>query len=173
MIKALTIKYTNNNSNVQEDFWYVVCEFYKYIYSYNPNDSLHTWLHIVTKRVVQNLNKKRYKNSCHYTSTPRVPLMTAMTEGVYEDNYFEHDNIMMGFSDEVVKVMKLIPPRKLSAFLLQLEGRTIKEITDIEFARRHIHKYSQEIIKSRIFYCRSFLRKRLTPDGKLRKNPEA
>jgi len=171
-IKALTIRYTNNNSNVEEDYWYVLCEFYKYIYSYNPEASLNTWLHIVVKRTVQDLNKKRYTTFSHYTSTPRVPLITAMSDGVYEDNYFENDPLMMGFNDEIVKVLKLLPPLKLSAFLLQVQGRSIKEITDIEFARHHLTKYSQEVIKSRIFFCRSFLRKRLTKDGKLRNQAE-
>lgn len=168
LIKALTIRYTNNNSNPEEDFWYVVCEFYKYIYSYSEDKPLHTWLHIITKRVVQGLNKKRYEEFQHYIPTEITPYTSGAHKCTYCDRHFE-DDIYMMLSGEIVSILREIKPKILSPFLLQLEGRSIKEIAEIEFARNHTNKYSEEVIKRRIFFCRNFLRTRLTPNGKIRK----
>lgn len=171
MVKSLVFKYSNYHAreDIDNDLYYVLNEFYKYIYSYNPQSSLKTWIHIVTKRTVQELNFKRYKHSCHYTTTPSFSLSIATNDNLlYEDNYFKNDDFTMNLSDDIASVINELPPLKLSAFLLQLQGLSIKEITDIEYARHHLYKYSLETIKSRIFFCRNYLRGKITRDGKLR-----
>ena len=70
--------------------------------------------------------------------------------------------------DELVAALRMIQPHKLSAFILQVQGYTIKEITEIEFMRGHLKRKNEENVKSRIFQARKELKDILNRDGTLR-----
>ena len=167
MVLSLTKKYTDFPENVDENFCLVLTEFYKYIQSYNPERPLHTWIHIVTRRCVQEINKKRYdersKTSDNDPRASRVAMEYITTES------FSHDHDMSDcLSDEIVTALRMIQPHKLSAFILQVQGYSIEEITNIEFTRGHLKRWNKENVKSRIFQARQELKEILNRDGTLK-----
>ena len=167
MVLSLTKKYTDFPENVDENFCLVLTEFYKYIQSYNPERPLHTWIHIVTRRCVQEINKKRYdersKTSDNDPRASRVAMEFITTESV------SHDHDMSDcLSDEIVTALRMIQPHKLSAFFLQVQGYSIEEITNIEFTRGHLKRWNKENVKSRIFQARQELKELLNRDGTLK-----
>lgn len=52
MIYKLCMRYTFNPSDIEDNYIEVLTNMYKYIETYNPERSVQTWLHIVTKRCV-------------------------------------------------------------------------------------------------------------------------
>lgn len=164
MVQSLVKKYTDRMENVDEDFAVVLTEFYKYIQSYNPDKPLHTWIHICVKRCCQEQNKKRYNfDSKHSDNSPyssRIAMEHVTTTGAFSDR--DMGDLL---SDDVLMALRMIQPHKLSAFILQVQGYTIKEITDIEFMRGNLKRKNEENIKSRIFQARKELRELLNRDG--------
>ena len=59
MIYKLCIQYSFNSRNVQENYNEVLVNFYRRIETYDPERSIRTWLHIVTKRHILALERKR------------------------------------------------------------------------------------------------------------------
>ena len=167
MVLSLTRKYTDKPENVDENFAIVLTEFYKYIQSYNPDRPLHTWIHICTKRCCQEQNKKRFDQDSKYSDNdPRCSKRA--NEFVIQTSAFMEGDMSNCLSDEIVTAMRMIQPHKLSAFILQVQGYTIKEITDIEFMRGHLKRRNEENVKSRIFQARKELKDLLNRDGTLK-----
>ena len=61
-IKSLTKYYTANYQDVDDNYQHCLAQLYNYIGSYNPEQKLMTWLHIVVKRACQHENKNEVKN---------------------------------------------------------------------------------------------------------------
>ena len=89
-------------------------------------------------------------------------------EFVINNNAFHENDMSDCLSDEIVAALRMIQPHKLSAFILQVQGYTIKEITEIEFMRGHLKRKNEENVKSRIFQARKELKDILNRDGTLR-----
>ena len=81
---------------------------------------------------------------------------------------FTTHDMSHGLSDEIVTALRMIQPHKLSAFILQVQGYSIKEITEIEFMRGHLKRKNEENVKSRIFQARKELRELLNRDGTIK-----
>ena len=153
-IKSLVKHYSNHQSDVESHYSYVIEQMFRYVHTYNPDQSLDTWIHIVTKRACFNQNKKRASDDSHYTSEE----LKLDECGGYSE--MEIGSLVDNISDDVYVALMQIPPIKLSAFLLKAQGYTIKEITEIEYSRGHLMRQpqqSEEIIKSRIYFCRKQL----------------
>ncbi len=168
MVLSLTKKYTNCPKDVDENFAIVLTEFYKYIQSYKPENSLYTWIHICTKRCCQELNKKRFNYDSRFSDNDVKASKSAMDFITSADNAFSDVDMSDCLSDEVVAALRTIQPHKLSAFILQVQGYTIKEITDIEYMRGHLKRKNEENVKSRIFQARKELKELLNRDGTLK-----
>lgn len=67
-IKSLTKYYTANYQDVDDNYQHCLAQLYNYIGSYNPEQKLMTWLHIVVKRACQHENKKRNEESQYCTA---------------------------------------------------------------------------------------------------------
>lgn len=167
MVLSLTRKYTDHPGNVDENFSIVLTEFYKYIQSYKPERSLKTWIHICTKRCCQEQNKRRYEQGSKFSDNDPYS-STVAREHVVPTGAFQAHDMSNCLSDEIVTALRMIQPHKLSAFILQVQGYTIKEITDIEFMRGHLKRKNEENVKSRIFQARKELKELLNRDGTLR-----
>ena len=89
-------------------------------------------------------------------------------EYVQSAKVFYEKDMSDNLSDEMVEAMRMIQPHKLSAFILQVQGYTIKEITEIEYMRGHLKRKNEENIKSRIFQARKELKELLNRDGTLK-----
>ena len=62
MIYKLCMRYTFNPSDIEDNYIEVLTNMYKYIETYNPERSVQTWLHIVTKRCVFDLDQRKKKH---------------------------------------------------------------------------------------------------------------
>ena len=61
LVYKLCINYSYSQEDIADNYIEVLTNFYKYIDSYDPARSIQTWLHIVTKRLIADLNIRRMK----------------------------------------------------------------------------------------------------------------
>ena len=59
LVFKLCINYSYSRHHVEENYNEVLANFYRHIETYDPSKSILTWLHIVTKRHVVELEKRR------------------------------------------------------------------------------------------------------------------
>lgn len=153
-IKSLVKHYTNHQQDIDSHYNYAIEQMYRYVHTYNPDKSLDTWIHIVTKRACYNRNKKQASDESHYTGED------IQFDSCCGSNEMEVGTLIDNISDDVYIALMQMPPIKLSAFLLKAQGYSIKEIAEIEYSRGHLMRLpsqSEEVIKSRIYYCRAQL----------------
>ena len=168
--KSLTRRYTDHYQYVDDNYNYCLSQLYHYIGSYNPSQSIETWVHICTKRACFHQNKKRAEESSHWTD---VEMCT-------QDDLHQHGTSMMsdaGFgsladnvSDKVYNALMQIPAHRLSPFLLFVQGHGIREITSIEYKMGHLERRSEDMVKSRIFWAQKELQYILRQYGITGKN---
>ena len=165
------MNYTFDPANVQENYNEVLINFFRRIETYDPSRSIHTWLHIVTKRQVAELERRRNrhnnKNCDHdiedlYDCTPAPTKLSANVMGL--ENYREL------YSDDILAVLDSMKPIHKDALLLQEAGYSLKEIADIEYDKGTLKYRNIETVKSRLFLARQYLKKYLTRDGKRKLN---
>lgn len=170
MIYKLTMEYSWNSDHVEENYNEVLVNLYRGIETYDPNRSIRTWIHIVTKRHVIELEKKRARgnnkdqdkdieNYEEIVAAPDKPGAGLM--GV--ENYREF------YSDEILEVLDSMKSIHRDALILQEAGYSLKEIADIEYEKGTLKSHNIETVKSRLFLARQYMKKYLTRDGK-RKN---
>nr|DAE12593.1 MAG TPA: DNA-directed RNA polymerase specialized sigma subunit [Siphoviridae sp. ctOCb13] len=169
-IKSLTKHYTDNYQDVDDNYNYCLAQLYNYIGSYNPEQKLMTWLHIVVKRACFHQNKKRYEEAQHWTDIEMCSM----------DDLYQHGNSMIveaGFgnlidniSDQMLAALMKIPPQRLSPFMMYVQGHKIREITAAEWKLGHLEKRSEDIVKSRIYWAKRELQYILRQYGITRKN---
>lgn len=171
MIYKLCMNYTYNSANVPENYNEVLINFYRRIETYDPSRSIHTWLHIVTKRHIAELERrrKRHENKNHDYDIEDV------CDGVPDRqepsaNIMDLDNYRELYGDEVLTVLDSMKPIHRTSFLLQEAGYSLKEIAEIEYNRGALKTCNIETVKSRLFLARQYLKKHLTRDGKRKFN---
>ena len=165
------MNYTFEPCNVQENYNEVLVNFYRRIETYDPTRSIHTWLHIVTKRQVAELERRRARHNNRnedydieelYECTPSSMEPSANVMGV--DNYREL------YNDDILTVLDSMKPIHKDALLLQEAGYSLKEIAEIEYNKGTLKSRNIETVKSRLFLARQYLKKYLTRDGKRKFN---
>ena len=62
MIYKLCKQYSDKQDDVEDNFVGALTNIYKYIKTYNTDKPLITWIHIVTKRYVHNVDNQRQKH---------------------------------------------------------------------------------------------------------------
>ena len=72
------------------------------------------------------------------------------------------------FDDDIIKALSMLKEIYREAFLLQLSGYSLKEITEISFQNGNLKIKNIDTIKSRLFLARQQLKRYLTEDGKFR-----
>lgn len=162
-IYSLTSHYTDRRQDIDANYNYVITQMYRYIASYDSSKPLNTWLHIVTKRYCYNQNKERAKvNSIYDGMQFRADGELPTGSGVYEINPF---TLLDSVSDDMYYALTKIPFENLSALLLQVQGYSVKEITEIEYTRGHIPRQCEDLIKRRLAICRKELKEILKSRG--------
>lgn len=162
------MNYTYNPANVRENYNGVLINFYRRIETYDPNRPIRTWLHIVTKRQVAELERKRKvhdnkDDDCDIDDFCNRPdTVSANSMGI--ENYREM------YSDDILSVLDSMKPIHRDALLLQEAGYSIKEIVEIEHNKGTLKSRNTETIKSRLFLARQYLKNNLTRDGKRKIN---
>lgn len=171
MIYKLVMDYSFNPRNIRDNYYDVLTNMYKYIDSYNPEMSIHTWLHIVTKRCVFDLETKRVKM---YKNNSEDDIETIFNDTPSDDDVSENvmgiDNYRELYNDDILYALDRLKPSYKRAFLLQQAGYKLKEIVDIEYANGTLKTKNIDTIKSRLFLARQTLKEVLTRDGERRKD---
>lgn len=164
MIYKLCMNYTYNPVNVPENYNGVLINFYRRIETYDPNKPIRTWLHIVTKRQIAELERKRKVHDNRNDDYDIEELCKYSDK--QSSNSMGIDNYRDVYSDEILAVLDSMKPTHRDALLLQEAGFSIKEIAEIEHNKGVLKSRNTETIKSRLFLARQYLKKHLTRDGK-------
>ena len=162
-IRSLVMYYTNNYQDVEDNMQYVLCELAKGVATYDENRSLKTWIHICVKNGCKRQKLRASKHNAMKTGLSLEAagsLKSAPTVNI-EDTMMFIDSV----SDEMRDALLRIPPLKLSPFLLQAQGYSIRDITLIEVERGHLAEYSEYTVKSRIFWARNRLKEIMSRYG--------
>ena len=163
------MNYTYDPANVEENYTEVLVNFYRRIDTYDPTRSIHTWLHIVTKRQVFELERrrKRHNNKSYDVDIEDYGECDWMAnENHTSGNVMGVENYRELYNDDILAVLDLMKPIHRDAWILQQAGYSLKEIADIENKKGTLKSRNIETVKSRLFFARQFLRKNLTRDGK-------
>lgn len=148
LIYCLCVRYSSHPSHVEENYCESLVNLYKYIESYKPEKSLATWLHICTKRFVNNLNEKHSKHYLYDLPDNYENIVDEPPTHVSIYNYKTE------CTDEFLTILENMNPVFKKALLLRMTGYTYKEIAKIE----HIN---MNTTKGRIFHARDIIRKNL------------
>lgn len=169
MIYKLVIQYSMQKSHIDDNYVECLANYYKYIETYNPSMSIKTWLHIICKRFVHDLEERRMKqaqptddlnieNSPEFTHEPNNS----------EDDILNCRNWVDIFNDDEIEALNSLKPIYREAFLLQHAGYKLNEIVEISFRNGNLKSKNIDTIKSRLFLARQFLQRKLTREGERR-----
>ena len=121
MIYKLCMRYTFNPSDIEDNYIEVLTNMYKYIETYNPERSVQTWLHIVTKRCVFDLDQRKKKHQDMLSDDNDVETFSSSESIVDFDevssNVMGIDNYQELYSDDVLAALKQLKPQYRSALL--------------------------------------------------------
>lgn len=167
MIYKLCMNYTYDPANVQENYNEVLINFFRRIETYDPNRSIHTWLHIVTKRQIAELERRRKRHN-NKNDDHDIEDFSNCTQASTEPsaNVMGVDNYRELYNDDILAVLDSMKPIHKDALLLQEAGYSLKEIAEIEYNKGTLKSRNIETVKSRLFLARQYLKKYLTRDGK-------
>lgn len=169
MIYKLCIRYTCQSENVHDNYTEVLTNMYKYIESYDPQRSIQTWLHIVTKRCVFDLDQKRQKQQNMVSRDNEVDTFTNdYDEECVSYRAMNLSNYQELYNDDILIALEQLKPSYRRALLLQQAGYKLKEIAEIEYKNGALESRNIETVKSRLFLARQQLQQLLTRDGNRR-----
>lgn len=169
MIYKLCIKYTFDSRNIQENYTDVLANLYRYIETYDKDRSIKTWLHIVTKRCVFDLDERRKKQDNLWNRDSDIDSFSSYdsSDDFEPESYTAMDmgNYQELYNDDILEALDTLKPQYKRAFLLQQAGYRLKEIAEIEYRNGALDSKNIETVKSRLFLARQQLKKILTRNG--------
>jgi len=168
LVYKLCIQYSFSDADVEDNYIEVLINFYKYIETYDPSKSIQTWLHIVTKRFVNDMN---YKNS-RFKRNDHIDICQIANYQIGEDRDNEL-NMQQGnygelYSDEVLTALESLKPIYREALLLQQAGYKLNQIMEITYKNGTLKTRNIETVKSRLFLAKQQIREMITRDGETR-----
>lgn len=167
MIYKLCIKYSDSSEDVEENYAMVLTTLFRGIETYDPSREIKTWIHIVTKRQVFEINRKRAKDDnrdrdhdihiiCDDLPDDDAPSASCMCLENYREFY----------NDDILAALDSMKPMYKEALLLQMAGYSLQEIANIEFEKGNLTSRNIDTVKSRLFLARQYMREKITRDGK-------
>lgn len=176
MIYKLCIKYTANPEDIRDNYTEVLTNMYKYIETYDSGWSIQTWLHIVTKRCVFDLDQKRQKYQNMWNRDNEADTFTndMDADDMEHTSYraMNLSNYKEFYNDDILDALEQLKPSYKRALLLQQAGYKLKEIAEIEYKNGALESRNIETVKSRLFLARQQLQQLLTRDGNRRTTEE-
>jgi RNA polymerase sigma factor (sigma-70 family) len=166
MVYKLCIEYSRPASDVEDNYNEVLINFFKYIETYDPSRSIQTWLHIVTKRLVCDLNRRNGT----FRRNDDVDV-AEIADNIPESGGYEtdaHDCLSL-YGDEVLEALDSLKPIYRETLLLQQAGYKLHEIMEISYRNGNLKTRNLETVKSRLFLAKQQMRQLITRDGKRRK----
>ena len=165
LIYSLCIRYTYCQEDIADNYNEVLVNFFKYMDTYDPQRSIQTWLHIVTKRFVADLN---HRNS-QFKRSDDIDVQQISGNLLCEDgppaSVMGLDNYRELYSDDILLALDSLRPIYREALLLQQAGYKLGEIMEITFRRGSLRVRNFETVKSRLFLAKQQMRKIITRDG--------
>lgn len=166
LIFKLCIRYTFSPADIEDNYNEVLINFFKYIETYDPLRSIQTWLHIVTKRFIADMNTRR---NIRYKKTDDVDV-TRLADGMPDEeevssNCMGMDNYSEMYNDDILEALSEIKPIYREALLLQQAGYKLSEIMEICHKKGNLKTRNIETIKSRIFLAKQQIRKLIDRNG--------
>ena len=170
MVYSLCIRYSYSSVEIEDNYNEVLINFYKYIESYDPERSIQTWLHIVTKRFVGDLNqrKSQFKRS-EDVDVSNIGDVVSSDEEI-SGNYMDINNYEKMYNDDILKALKQIKPIYREALLLQQAGYKLNEIMEISYKNGNLKTKNIETVKSRLFLAKQQMRNLINRDGETRED---
>lgn len=172
MIYKLCLRYTFNPDYVDDNYVEVLANMYKYIETYDPERSIHTWLHIVTKRCVFDLDQRKKRHQDMLNDDNDIKTFSSsdilFDEEEVSSNVMGIDNYRELYNDDILAALDQLKPQYRRALLYQQAGYKLKEIAEIEYKNGALESRNIETVKSRLFLARQQLQQLLTRDGKRR-----
>lgn len=167
MIYSICIKYTFEDSDIEDNYSEVLVNFFRYIESYNPQRQLKSWIYAVAQRHVFDLNKR---NSLMKVSdnVDVVNLPDMEDSGHVSGNCLGMDNYRQYYNDDILEALDQLAPIHKEALLLQQAGYKLEEIVEISFQNGNLKSKNMDTIKSRIFLAKKQMRTLITRDGDAR-----
>lgn len=164
LIYALCIRYTFRREDIADNYNDVLVNFFRYIHTYKPERSIQTWLHIVTKRYVYDLNLRRRLPTTDDVSIYDLPAGALSGEDTHT-NSMGMDNYREFYNDDILRALGQLKPIYREALLLQQAGYKLHEIMEITFRNGTLKSRNIETVKSRLFLAKQQLRELITRDG--------
>ena len=123
LVFRLSIRFTNNPQDIEENYSECLTNLFRYIHTYNPEKSLANWIFICCKRLIYDLNRKR---GAWKTTDDLCPddIISHYSESNSEasGNCMGLHNFAEYFTDDVLKALTRLKPIYREARLLQQEG---------------------------------------------------
>ena len=161
MIYKLCINYSFCSENVEENYNGVLINFYRRIETYDPEKPLLTWLHIVTKRQVQELERQRRRHDNRDRDQDVEHYKDSFLDKTNQVNCFDVNKYREYYSDHVLSALEKMKPIYRRALLYQEAGYSLKEIVEMEYKNGTLKTKNLETIKSRLFHARQFMRNQI------------
>lgn len=168
LIFKLCIKYSYSSSEVEDYYNELLLNFFKYIDTYNPNRSIQTWLHIVTKRFVTTMNLKKQNFKRNEDVDVNKISDTALDEDTISGNMMDIDNYQDFYNDDILEALEQIKPIYREALLLQQAGYKLNEIMEISYKNGNLKTKNIETVKSRLFLAKLQMRNLIDRNGNAR-----
>jgi RNA polymerase sigma factor (sigma-70 family) len=169
LIYKLCINYTFCPSEVEDNYNEVLINFFKYIETYDPERSIQTWLHIITKRYVSDLNARHSVHTRRNSLDVSQIAGALMDETTVSESDLSEENYRSHYNDDILEALDGLKPIYREALVLQQAGYKLEEIMEISYRNGHLKTKNLETIKSRLFLAKKQMRNCITRDGERRK----
>lgn len=167
MIFKLCKEYSNHPDNVQENYSEVMVNFYRRIETYDPSKEIRPWIHTCVKHQVWACERKRQThNNKDFDNDIENYEEELIEDDHISSNVLGVENWRSLYSQDIVEVLDELKPRHRDALILQEAGYSLREISEIEYAKGSLKTLNMETIKSRLRLARQHLKNNLTRDGK-------
>ena len=167
MVYKLCIRYSDRSEDVEENYSIVLTTLYRGIETYDPSREIKTWIHIVTKRQVFEINRKRAKDDNRDRDRDiHVICDDILDEDAPSANCMSLDNYRRWYNDDILAALDSMKPMYREALLLQMAGYSLQEIAEIEYEKGNLASRNIDTVKSRLFLARQYMRDKITRDGK-------
>ena len=170
LIYRLCIKYSYHQTDIEDNYNEVLINSFRYIETYDPSRSIQTWLHIVCKRFVHDMNLKRM--AFKRTDDVKVSEIAGSLSDASDisENCMGMDNYREFYGDEILYALSCLKPIYREALLLQQAGYKLNEIVEISYRNGNLRTKNIETVKSRLFLAKQQMQKLITRDGEKRED---
>lgn len=168
LIYSICIKFSFEESDIEDNYSEVLVNFFRYIETYNPERPLKSWIYAVAQRHVYDLNKRNSgPKASDNVDVADLPDLDGSDD--VSCNCMGMDNYRQYYNDDILQALERLAPIHREALLLQQAGYKMEEIVEISFQNGNLKTKNMDTIKSRIFLAKKQMRNLLTRDGHARK----